>query len=121
MHASADLEGDDAAGAKTGEAVTPRALGFEQILATDFNVDKFPAPGEWYISLSAADSDILAGRDPGRAADRARGHASRARPQASSPDFAAKLARPDAGADRHRRVAVEALLVGRRGRRATRR
>lgn len=54
---SAELEGDDAAGAKTGEAVTPRVLGFEQILASDFNVDKFPAPGEWYIALSAADSD----------------------------------------------------------------
>ena len=37
--------------------MTPRALGFEQILATDFNVDKFPAPGEWYISLSVADSE----------------------------------------------------------------
>jgi hypothetical protein len=55
--ASTGLEGADEAGAKTGEAVTPRALGFEQILATDFNIDKFPAPGEWYISLSAADTN----------------------------------------------------------------
>ena len=55
--ASTDLEGADEAGAKTGEAFTPRALGFEQILATDFNIDKFPAPGEWYISLSAADTN----------------------------------------------------------------
>jgi hypothetical protein len=37
--------------------VTPRALGYEQILATDFNLDKFPAPGEWYFSLSAAGSE----------------------------------------------------------------
>lgn len=55
--ASTDLEGAEDAGAKTGEAVTPRALGFEQILASDFNLNKFPAPGEWFISLSAADTN----------------------------------------------------------------
>ena len=54
--ASTELEGDDEAGAKTGEAASPRALGFEQILGTDFSLDKFPAPGEWYISVSVADS-----------------------------------------------------------------
>jgi Ca-activated chloride channel family protein len=62
--ASADLEGDAAAGAKTGEAVGPRALGYEQILGTDYNVDKFPAPGNWFISLSAADSDIYPAEIP---------------------------------------------------------
>ena len=31
-------------------------LGFEQILASDYNADKFPAPGEWYVSLNAADT-----------------------------------------------------------------
>lgn len=56
--ASANLEGEDAAGAKSGEAIGPRALGYEQILGTDYNVSKFPAPGNWFISLSAADSDI---------------------------------------------------------------
>ena len=54
--ASTELEGDDEAGVKTGEAASPRALGFEQILGTDFSLDKFPAPGEWYISVSVADS-----------------------------------------------------------------
>ncbi len=38
-----DLEGDGAAGAKTGEVQGPRVLGFEQILAGDFSADKFPA------------------------------------------------------------------------------
>jgi Ca-activated chloride channel homolog len=61
---NADLEGDDEAGAKTGEAVSPRALGFEQILGTDFSLAKFPAPGEWYISLSAADSEIYPAEVP---------------------------------------------------------
>jgi hypothetical protein len=54
--ASARLEGSPAAGAKTGTATGPRVLGFEQILASDYNEDKFPAPGEWYVSLNAADT-----------------------------------------------------------------
>jgi hypothetical protein len=54
--ASARLEGSREAGAKTGTATSPRVLGFEQILASDYNEDKFPAPGEWYVSLNAADS-----------------------------------------------------------------
>jgi Ca-activated chloride channel homolog len=56
--ASARLEGSVDAGAKTGSATGPRVLGFEQILATDYNKDKFPAPGEWYVSVNAADSNI---------------------------------------------------------------
>jgi hypothetical protein len=54
--ASARLEGSRDAGAKTGTATSPRVLGFEQILASDYNEDKFPAPGEWYVSLNAADT-----------------------------------------------------------------
>jgi hypothetical protein len=54
--ASARLAGSPGAGAKTGTATGPRVLGFEQILASDYNEDKFPAPGEWYVSLNAADS-----------------------------------------------------------------
>lgn len=54
--ASARLEGSQDAGAKAGTATSPRVLGFEQILASDYNEDKFPAPGEWYVSLNAADS-----------------------------------------------------------------
>jgi Ca-activated chloride channel homolog len=56
--ATVELSGDDEAGVKTGEAAGPRALGFEQILGPDYSVEKFPAPGNWYVSLSAADSDI---------------------------------------------------------------
>ena len=48
--ASDDLEGDDRGGREDRRGASPRALGFEQILGTDFSVDKFPAPGEWYIS-----------------------------------------------------------------------
>jgi hypothetical protein len=55
-NASARLEGAPGAGAKSGTATGPRVLGFEQILASDYDKDKFPAPGEWYVSLSAADS-----------------------------------------------------------------
>jgi Ca-activated chloride channel family protein len=57
--ASARLEGSADAGAKTGTATGPRALGFEQILASDYDKDKFPAPGEWYVSLNAADSALF--------------------------------------------------------------
>jgi hypothetical protein len=56
--ASAHIEGASGAGAKSGTATGPRALGFEQILASDYDKDKFPAPGEWYVSVSAADSDF---------------------------------------------------------------
>jgi len=56
--ATAELKGATDAGAKEGTAFGPRALGFEQILASDYDKDKFPAPGEWYVSLSAADSDF---------------------------------------------------------------
>jgi hypothetical protein len=56
--ASAGLEGSSDAGAKAGTAIGPRALGFEQLLASDYDKDAFPAPGEWYVSLSAADSDV---------------------------------------------------------------
>jgi Ca-activated chloride channel homolog len=56
--ASARLEGSQGAGAKTGTATGPRVLGFEQILASDYDKAKFPAPGEWYVSLNAADSGL---------------------------------------------------------------
>ncbi len=53
--ATTTLKGDAAAGAKTGQVEGPRVLGFEQILGTDYDVDKFPAPGEWYLGVSVAD------------------------------------------------------------------
>jgi Ca-activated chloride channel homolog len=62
--ASTRLEGSAGASAKTGTATAPRALGFEQILASDYNKDTFPAPGEWYVSLSAADSGLVPAEIP---------------------------------------------------------
>jgi Ca-activated chloride channel homolog len=62
--ASARLEGSLDAGAKTGTATSPRVLGFEQLLASDYNEDKFPAPGEWYVSLNAADSGTFPAEVP---------------------------------------------------------
>jgi Ca-activated chloride channel family protein len=91
--ASADLEGDDAAGAKTGEAESPRVLGYEQILAGDYSADKFPAPGEWYVGLSVADSDNEPAEEPVELPVKlelsVEGTA-----EASSPDFVSKLATP---------------------------
>ena len=92
-NASAELEGDDSAGAKTGEVEGPRVLGFEQILASDYNVSKFPAPGEWYIGLSVADSNNEPAEQPVELPVdleiSVEGEA-----QASSPDFAKGLATP---------------------------
>jgi Ca-activated chloride channel family protein len=62
--ASANLEGSAGAGAKSGTATSPRALGFEQILASDYDRNTFPAPGEWYVSLSAADSSFAPAEIP---------------------------------------------------------
>lgn len=109
--ASVDLEGDDSAGAKTGEAVTPRALGFEQILGTDFNVAKFPAPGEWYISLSAADSQSSPAEIPAELPIELE-VSIEGTAQASSPDFAAKLPGPTPEPTATAVVPSEALLVG---------
>src|SRR4051794_23792892 len=91
--ASARLEGSAAAGAKTGTATGPRVLGFEQILASDYNEDKFPAPGEWYVSLNAADSATFPAEVPAELPVELEvevvGQA-----QPSSPDFAQALPGP---------------------------
>jgi Ca-activated chloride channel family protein len=62
--ASAGLEGAPGAGAKSATATGPRVLGFEQILASDYDRNTFPAPGEWYVSLSAADSSFAPAEVP---------------------------------------------------------
>jgi Ca-activated chloride channel homolog len=62
--ATASLQGDPEAGEKSGTATSPRALGYEQLLASNYDKDVFPAPGEWYISLSAADSDFAPAEIP---------------------------------------------------------
>ena len=91
--ASSDLEGDDGTGVKTGTAVSPRVLGFEQILQGEFNVAKFPAPGDWYVAVSAADSDSSPAEQPVELPLELELTVDGAA-QASSPDFAKGLATP---------------------------
>jgi Ca-activated chloride channel family protein len=91
--ASARLEGSREAGAKAGTATGPRVLGFEQILATDYNKDKFPAPGEWYVSLNAADSALLPADVPAELPVELDVQVI-GQPQASSADFARSLPGP---------------------------
>jgi Ca-activated chloride channel family protein len=91
--ASARLEGSREAGAKTGTATGPRVLGFEQILATDYDKDKFPAPGEWYFSLNAADSALFPADVPAELPVELDVQVI-GQPQASSADFARSLPGP---------------------------
>ena len=91
--ASARLEGSRDAGAKTGTATGPRVLGFEQILASDYNKDKFPAPGEWYVSLNAADSGLSPPNIPAELPVELEVQVI-GQPQASSADFARSLPGP---------------------------
>jgi Ca-activated chloride channel homolog len=91
--ASARLEGSTDAGAKTGTATGPRVLGFEQILASDYDKDKFPAPGEWYVSLNAADSALYPADVPAELAVELDIQVI-GQPQASSADFARSLPGP---------------------------
>jgi Ca-activated chloride channel family protein len=91
--ASARLEGSLEAGAKTGTAIGPRVLGFEQILASDYDKDKFPAPGEWYISLNAADSAVFPADIPAELPVELDVQVI-GQPQASSADFARSLPGP---------------------------
>jgi hypothetical protein len=91
--ASARLEGSAEAGAKAGTATGPRALGFEQILASDYDKDKFPAPGEWYVSLNAADSALSPTNIPAELPVELDVQVI-GQPQASSADFARSLPGP---------------------------
>jgi Ca-activated chloride channel family protein len=109
--ASADLTGDDEAGAKSGEAVSPRALGFEQILGSDYSVEKFPAPGNWYVSVGATDSDIYPAEIPAELPLQIE-IAVEGQAQRSSPGFAAALPGPTATPEATAEPATE-LLAGR--------
>jgi hypothetical protein len=91
--ASARLEGSQGAGAKTGSATGPRVLGFEQILASDYDKAKFPAPGEWYVSLNAADSGLYPAGIPAELPVELDVQVI-GTPQASSADFARSLPGP---------------------------
>jgi len=88
-----ELEGDSGAGAVRGTATGPRTLGYEQILGSDFAVDKFPAPGESFVSLSAADDQYQPASVPAELPVKLELRVEGA-PQPSSPDFASKLAQP---------------------------
>jgi Ca-activated chloride channel family protein len=91
--ASARLEGSREAGAKAGTATGPRVLGFEQILASDYDKAKFPAPGEWYVSLNAADSALSPANVPAELPVELDVQVI-GPPQASSADFARSLPGP---------------------------
>ena len=91
--ASARLEGSADAGAKAGTATGPRALGFDQILASDYDKGKFPAPGEWYVSLNAADSALAPANIPAELPVELDVQVM-GQPQASSADFARSLPGP---------------------------
>ena len=62
-------------------------------------MDKFPAPGEWFVSLSAADSDIYPAEIPAELPVEL-DVAVEGTAQPSSPDFAAKLPGPTPEPDR---------------------
>jgi Ca-activated chloride channel family protein len=91
--ASADLEGSPDAGAVRGTATGPRVLGYEQILGSDYDLNKFPSPGDWYVSVSAADSGIDPAHVPAELPLVLNLRVAGA-PQPSSPDFASKLPGP---------------------------
>ena len=90
-----ELEGDDEAGVKRGTARSSRVLGFEQILGAEFDANKYPAPGEWFISVTAADDDISPAEVPAELPAELE-IAVQGEAQPSSADFAAKLPGPEA-------------------------
>ncbi|MGI9094817.1 MAG: hypothetical protein ACR2F4_04470 [Thermoleophilaceae bacterium] len=95
--AGGELEGDEDVGLYSGSASTRIVLGYDEVLASDYNVNKFEGPGDYYIELAALPNDIY---DPPRSLAelpvefelRLTGRA-----QASSSDFAESL--PDAPPD----------------------
>jgi Ca-activated chloride channel family protein len=91
--ASADLEGSEGAGAVRGRATGPRALGFEQILGSDYNLQKFPGPGDWYVSVSAAESETDPATIPAELPLTLDVKVT-GTPEPSSPNFAANLPGP---------------------------
>jgi Ca-activated chloride channel family protein len=89
--AGTELEGDDDVGLYTGTASTRRTLGYAQVLASDFSVQKFEAPGDYYMEIAALESEIYG--PPKTSAEfpvefdlKVIGRA-----EASSPDFAQQL------------------------------
>lgn len=93
-----ELQGNDGAGAKRGDVESPRALGFEQILVGEFSADKFPAPGEWYLAVSVADSASQPAEVPAELPLDLEVTVE-GEPQASSADFTALLPTPTPSAE----------------------
>jgi Ca-activated chloride channel homolog len=91
--ASANLEGSEGAGAVRGTATGPRALGYEQILGSDYSLQKFPGPGDWYVSVTAADSNTNPATIPAELPLTLDVKVTGA-PEPSSPNFAASLPGP---------------------------
>jgi Ca-activated chloride channel homolog len=91
--ASANLEGSQGAGAVRGTATGPRVLGYEQILGPDYDVQKFPGPGDWYISVTAADSKLNPANIPAELPLTLDVKVT-GTPEPSSPNFAAALPGP---------------------------
>lgn len=56
--AGLELEGDSDVGIYSGAARARIALGYGEVLASDFNVDKFEGPGDYYVEIAALPSDI---------------------------------------------------------------
>lgn len=90
--ASVELSGDSGAGSVAGAATGPRVLGFEEVLGPDFSIDKFTAPGETFVSLNAADSELFPTAVPAELPVDLELRVEGA-PQPSSPDFASALPR----------------------------
>ena len=90
-----ELEGDDEAGVKRGTARSSRVLGFEQILGAEFDANKYPAPGEWFVSVTAADDDIYPAEVPAEL-PLVLEIAVQGEAQPSSPAFAKNLPGPEA-------------------------
>lgn len=63
--AGVDLAGDDEIGVYTGRVASRRVLGFDQVLASEYNVDKLEAPGDYYVEVTAQPNDVY---DPPRTA-----------------------------------------------------
>jgi len=56
--AGLELEGDANVGIYSGAARARIALGYGEVLASDFNVDKFEGPGDYYVEIAALPSEI---------------------------------------------------------------
>jgi Ca-activated chloride channel family protein len=57
--AGLELEGDENVGIYSGAAATRIVLGYGEVLASDFDVQKFEGPGDYYVEVAALPDDIF--------------------------------------------------------------